>query len=257
MIGERDTSTQAYGSGHPARRNLHGRRQGRPLRAGRRRLLQELLPGIRIDLPPPGGTLDPAALFARKPEAVWLEIGFGSGEHLAWQASRNPGIGVLGAEYFVNGVAALLQQIEDRGLDNVRILQGDARMLMDALPSESLARAFILFPDPWPKTRHHKRRIVQHETLTRLATLMTDGAELRIATDDPAYQGWILEHAAAHPSFCWPADGPGDWRARPADWPPTRYEQKAIEDGRRPAFLRFRRRVRSTASGGRDRSPLG
>ena len=250
MTSERDTSTQAYGSGRPARRSLHGRRQGRPLRADRRRLLQELLPEIRIDPPPPGRTFDPAALFARRPAAVWLEIGFGSGEHLAWQAERNPGIGFLGAEYFVNGVAALLRQIEDRGLDNVRILQGDARALLDVLPAESLARVFILFPDPWPKTRHHKRRIVQHETLTRLAKLMTNGAELRVATDDPAYQGWILEHAVAHSAFCWLAEGPGDWRARPADWPPTRYEQKAIEDGRRPAYLRFRRRTRSETSAG-------
>ncbi len=250
MIGERDTSAQAYRSGRPARRSLHGRRQGRPLRADRRRLLQELLPEIRIDPPPPGKTLEPAALFARRPAAVWLEIGFGSGEHLAWQAARNPGIGFLGAEYFLNGVAALLRQIEDRGLDNVRILQGDARALLDVLPAESLERVFILFPDPWPKTRHHKRRIVQHETLTRLAKLMTNGAELRVATDDPAYQGWILEHAVAHSAFFWLAEGPGDWRARPADWPPTRYEQKAIEDGRRPAYLCFRRRTRSETSAG-------
>ena len=250
MTGERDSSAKAYGSGRPVRRNLHGRRQGRPLRAGSRRLLQELLPDVRIDPPPPGGTLDPAALFARRPEAVWLEIGFGSGEHLAWQAARNPGIGIVGAEYFVNGVAALLRQIEDRGLDNVRILQGDARPLMDALPAKCLARVFILFPDPWPKARHHKRRIVRRETLARLATLMADGAELRIATDDRSYQGWILERAAADPSFCWLAEGPGDWRARPADWPSTRYEEKAIQDGRRPAFLRFRRRARRTASAG-------
>lgn len=246
MTGENDRSKRTYGS---ARRNLHGRRQGRPLRAGRRRLLQELLPKLRIDLPPPGGVLDPAALFSRPPEALWLEIGFGSGEHLAWQAARHPNIGILGAEYFVNGVAALLRQVDERGLGNVRILKGDARALLDALPAKSLARVFLLFPDPWPKTRHHKRRIVQRETLARLAALMSDGAELRIATDDRSYQSWILAQLAAHPRFCWLAEGPGDWRARPADWPPTRYEEKAVAEGRRPAFLRFRRRVRRHRSG--------
>ena len=249
MTGEDDTSKRTYGPGGSARRNLHGRRHGRPLRAGRRRLLQELLPKLRIDLPPPGETLDPTALFARPPRALWLEIGFGSGEHLAWQAARHPDIGILGAEYFVNGVAALLRQVDVHGLDNVRILKGDARALLDVLPANGLARVFILFPDPWPKARHHKRRIVQRETLTRLAALMTDGAELRIATDDRSYQSWILAHATAHPSFCWLAEAPGDWRARPADWPPTRYEQKAIAEGRRPVFLRFRRQAGNRASG--------
>jgi tRNA (guanine-N7-)-methyltransferase len=251
MPGDRDVSVPADGSEGRSRRTLHGRRQGRPLRPGRRRLLRELLPEIRIALPPPGEMLDPASLFPLRREAIWLEIGFGSGEHLAWQAARNPGVGVLGAEYFVNGVAALLRQIEAHGLANVRILQGDARTLIDALPAESLARVFALFPDPWPKTRHHKRRLIQRETLTRLAALMIDGAELRIATDDPAYQRWILEQAA-HPAFCWLAEGPGDWRTRPADWPPTRYEQKAVADGRRPAFLRFRRRARRAPPVGRE-----
>ncbi len=255
MPGDRDTSVPTERSAERyegrSRRILYGRRQGRPLRPGRRRLLRELLPEIRIDPPPPGGVLDPAALFAFRPEAIWLEIGFGSGEHLAWQAARSPGVGLLGAEHFVNGVAALLGEIEAHGLDNIRILQGDARALIDALPAESLARVFVLFPDPWPKTRHHKRRLIQRETLTRLATLMSDGAELRIATDDPAYQRWILEQAA-HPAVCWLAEGPGDWRTRPADWPPTRYEQKAIADGRRPAFLRFRRQARRESAAARE-----
>ena len=248
MTGEDDTSNRTYGPAGPDRRNLHGRRQGRPLRAGRRRLLQELLPKLRIDLPPAGETLDPAALFPRPPEALWLEIGFGGGEHLAWQAAHHPAVGFLGAEYFLNGVAALLRQVEEHGLQNVRILEGDARALLDALPANCLARVFILFPDPWPKKRHHKRRIVQRATLTRLAALMCDGAELRIATDDRSYQGSILADAAAHPAFSWLAEAPGDWRVRPADWPPTRYERKAIAQDRRPVFLRFQRRARLTDS---------
>jgi len=244
MSGASETSSRAHGSEDRPARSLHGRRQGRPLRPGRRRLLEALLPRVRVDLPSTGRTLDPAGLFDAKPRAVWLEIGFGSGEHLAWQAARNPEIGMLGAEYFVNGVAALLRQIEDGGLDNVRILQGDARALLDVLPAESLARVFVLFPDPWPKTRHHKRRLIRPATLRRLAAVMADGAELRIATDDPAYQGWILEQATAEPAFAWLAAGPADWRLRPADWPATRYERKAIAAGRRPVYLRFRRRAR-------------
>ena len=247
MTGDRKTSTDT--ESRAGRHSLHGRRQGRPLRAGRRRLLEELLPRIRIDLPASGRIADPAALFSPRPEAVWLEIGFGSGEHLAWQAENQPGVGILGAEFFVNGVAACLRQVEERGLENVRLLQGDGRQLMDALPENSLARVFVLFPDPWPKTRHHKRRIVQSESLSRLAALMTDGAELRIATDDPGYQAWILERATGHPDFRWLAEGPADWQSRPADWPPTRYEKKAVAAGRRPAFLRFRRRDRGAVSG--------
>ena len=135
MTGEDDICDRTSGPGRSARRNVHGRRQSRPLRAGRRHLLQELLPKLHLDLPAPGDTFDPATLFARHPAAIWLEIGFGSGEHLAWQAERNPAVGFLGAESFVNGVAALLRHIEERGLKNVRILKGDARALLDVLPA--------------------------------------------------------------------------------------------------------------------------
>jgi hypothetical protein len=188
------------------------------LRAGSRRLLQELLPDVRIDPPPPGGTLDPAALFARRPEAVWLEIGFGSGEHLAWQAARNPGIGIVGAEYFVNGVAALLRQIEDRGLDNVRILQGDARPLMDALPAKCLARAFILFPDPWPKARHHKRRIVRRETLVKAGSWSARRLTRRFA-------GWPRVQATGA-------------RGRPTGRPPDT-KKRQFKTGAAPPFCAF------------------
>jgi tRNA (guanine-N7-)-methyltransferase len=244
MSGDRDTPGPVHGSEGGGRPSLYGRRRGRPLRPGRRRLLEELLPQIAVALPPTGERLDPDALFAQRPEALWLEIGFGSGEHLAWQAARHPGVGFLGAEVFVNGVAALLRRIDEHGLENVRVLQGDGRALLDVLPAACLERVFILFPDPWPKARHHKRRLIRRETLSRLATLMADGAELRLATDDPDYQRWILERATTHPAFAWLAEGPADWRARPADWPPTRYEQKAIAQGRQPLFLRFRRRPR-------------
>ena len=231
---------------HP-RRTLHGRRHGRRLRSGLKRLLGELLPKIRIELPDGGRPLDPAALFAQPPADIWLEIGFGGGEHLAWQAHRHRDVGFLGAEFFVNGVASLLRHVRDEGLENIRVLLGDGRGLLDALPPQSLGRVFILFPDPWRKLRHHKRRIVRRETLDRLAGLMKDGAELRLATDHAGYLEWMLRRACDHPDFQWLAEGPGDWRQRPPDWPPTRYEQKALSQGRRPVYLRFRRRPRNAA----------
>lgn len=226
---------------------LYGRRRGRRLRPGLKALLETLLPQVGITLPPPGARLDPGALFVRPPGAgarpreVWLELGFGSGEHLARQAERHPHVGLIGAEVYTQGVARLLRRIDDLGLSNVRIYQGDGRDLLDALADRSIGRVFILFPDPWPKVRHHKRRLVQRATLDRLAQVMRDGVELRLATDDMDYARWMLEQLVGHPQFEWLARGPSDWRERPRDWPPTRYEEKALGQGRRVVYLRFRR----------------
>jgi tRNA (guanine-N7-)-methyltransferase len=226
------------------RGTLHGRRRGRKLRPGLEKLVQELLPRLRVEPPPPGASLDPAALFGRAPADLWLEIGFGAGEHLAWQAERHPEIAFLGAEFFINGIAALLREIRDRNLDNIRVMQGDGRDLLNGLPDDSLGRVFILFADPWRKTRHHKRRIIRRETLDRLARCMKDGAELRLATDHHGYLRWMLQLASDHPEFEWLVQGPRDWRQRPEDWPPSRYEAKALAQGRTPAYLRFARRAR-------------
>lgn len=234
---------------HPE--TFHGRRHGRRLRDGQRALLREALPRLRVALPAPGARLDPAALFdaaaapAGARREIWLEIGFGGGEHLAWQAARHPEVGFLGAEYFVNGIASLLRHLQDGGLRNVRIYQGDGRALLAALPPACLARAFILFPDPWPKARHQKRRIVRRETLDALARALADGVELRLATDDMDYARWMLERLLRHPDFEWLAERADDWRRRPDDWPESRYEAKALAAGRRPLYLRFRRRPRT------------
>jgi tRNA (guanine-N7-)-methyltransferase len=225
------------------RRFVYGRRRGRKLRPGQQELWRRLLPTLRVALPPPG-TLAPATLFDRPVEAVWLEIGFGAGEHLAAQAAAHAAVGFIGCEVFENGVAKLLAEIEQHRLANIRLFLDDARLLLASLSEASLARVFILFPDPWPKLRHHKRRIVSRATLDALARVMADGAELRLATDDRGYLAWMLEHVTAHPDFEWLAQRPADWRERPADWPATRYEQKAIAAGRMPTFLRFRRRPR-------------
>ncbi|MEE8505155.1 MAG: tRNA (guanosine(46)-N7)-methyltransferase TrmB [Kiloniellales bacterium] len=244
--GESTQRSQERSPQDAPRRAFYGRRHGRRLRPGLKALLDELLPRLRIALPDEGAGLDPAALFADAPglEGFCLEIGFGSGEHLAWQAERHPEMGFLGAEYFINGIAILLRRVRDGGLANLRLYEGDGRDLLEVLPAATLDRVFILFPDPWPKARHHKRRVIQDETLDALARVMKDGAEVRLATDDMDYLRWMLERLVRRPDFEWLARGPGDWRERPPDWPPTRYEEKAIQQGYRPAYLRFRRRPR-------------
>ena len=225
----------------PSPRRVYGRRRGRPLRQGRRLLTESFLPQLAVTLPQKGA-LDPRTLFPT-PSAVWLEIGFGAGEHLAAQAEQHPQTGFIGCEVFENGVARLVGEIARRELGNIRIFADDARLLLDCLKPDSIGRVFILFPDPWPKQRHHKRRLVAPATLDRLAGVMQPGAELRLATDDQGYLAWMLEHGTAHPDFAWTARTPADWRERAPDWPATRYEEKAGAAGRIPAFLRFIRRA--------------
>lgn len=224
-------------------RMLYGRRRGRALRPGQRQLLETLLPRLRIALPV-AGALDPKHLFAVPPASFWLELGFGGGEHLAAQAAAYPAIGMLGAEVYENGVAKLLAEIARRGLDNLRLFVDDGRQLIDALPDRAIARVFVLFPDPWPKERHKKRRLVARDTLDALARVMEDDAELRLATDDMDYARAMLALSADHPDFLWLARTAHDWRERADDWPPTRYEQKALAAGRKPIYLRLRRRAR-------------
>ncbi len=231
------------------RRLLYGRRRGRRLRPGQRGLVDDLLPSLGLGLPP-SGRLDRRALFVRPPQSVCLEIGFGGGEHLAALAERHPEIGFIGCEVFENGIAKMLAEIRRRRLGNVRLYVDDARLLIAALPESSIAGVIILFPDPWPKERHKKRRIVSHETLDALARIMTDGAELRLATDDPEYFGWMLERVTGHPAFAWLGRRAADWRERPPDWPPTRYEEKARAAGRTPLFLRAHRRPRPAPQDG-------
>jgi tRNA (guanine-N7-)-methyltransferase len=188
--------------------------------------------------------LDLSRLFASPRRDHWLEIGFGGGEHLAWQAARHPDVGFIGCEPFVNGLASLFARGRDDGLGNIRVVDDDARVLLAALPEASIGRAFVLFPDPWPKARHHKRRIIQTATLERFAFALKDGAELRLSSDDPGYVRWMLQHCLGHPDFEWLAETARDWRERPADWPETRYEMKAVGAGRACCFLRFWRRPR-------------
>ena len=221
------------------RPKLYGRRKGKKLSARREALRETLLPKLALDL---REGADPRDYFGCTVEDVWLEIGFGGGEHLIAQARANPAVGLIGAEPYETGVAKLLAAIEESGISNIRIHQGDAREIIAALPDASLGLAFLLFPDPWPKTRHHKRRFVQMETLDMLARVLKPGAEFRIASDDAGYVAWILERTASHPMFGWTAQRAYDWRTRPQGWPQTRYEAKALHGP--PAYLGFRREDR-------------
>lgn len=224
------------------KRRVYGRRFGRKLRDSQKELLAEVMPKVRVPVLEPGARLDPASLFETPKRDFWLEIGFGGGEHLVWQADQNPDVGLIGAEPFLNGVVSGLGHIHREQVTNVRVWPDDARPLMDALPDGCLGRAFILFPDPWPKKRHNSRRFVQKENLDSLARLLRPGAELRMASDDQDYVAWMLAETTPHPAFAWLAEGPSDWRERPRDWPATRYEEKARAKGINPSFLRFRRR---------------
>ena len=172
---------------------------------------------------------------------IWLEIGFGAGEHLLALAQANPNVGLIGAEPYEAGVAKLLTRIAEHTPPNIRLYEGDARDILAALPDASLGRIFLLFPDPWPKTRHHKRRFIQMEMLDIFARVLRPGGELRVASDDAGYVDWTLERGLAHPAFDWTATGPSDWKNRPSDAPPTRYEAKALHGP--PAYLSFRRRT--------------
>lgn len=220
----------------------YGRRRGRKLSPRQQRLMTDVLPRVRLDLATPPTNLGlPQIDEAVSPREIWLEIGFGGGEHLVWQAQHNRHVLIIGCEPFEEGVVKVLTAIEERSLGNIRLHADDARDVLRWLPSASISRAIILFPDPWPKTRHRKRRLVNETTLALLARVMKPGAELRIATDIGDYARTMLAAVQKVPEFQWTAESPGDWRRRGADWPETRYEQKALREGRRSTYLTFRR----------------
>lgn len=220
------------------RRNFYGRVHGKTLRASQKTYLEEdlgrlSLPGVVRDENPDRAPID-LTRFADKP--LWLEIGFGGGEHLVHMAATYPEIGIIGCEPFVNGIAMLLGKIRAAGVENLAIHPGDVRDLFDVLPAASIAKAFLNYPDPWPKARHHRRRFVTPDYLAGLARVLQPGAEFRVATDIPDYVRQTLEEVP-QAGFTLLDQGDQPW----SDWISTRYEQKALREGRPPHYLTFRR----------------
>lgn len=218
-----------------------GRRRGRRPSSRQEALLREVLPRVSLDLEaaPPS---DISSLFGGAAREVWLEIGFGGGEHLLAQAARHDHVGLIACEPFQDGVIRVLGPMASGAYPNIRLVADDARPLLRWLPAASVKRAFILFPDPWPKLRHHKRRLISEPVLAMLARVMQPGAHLRVATDMGDYAAWILLAARRQGDFQWMATGPRDWRERAADAPPTRYEAKAAAARRHCYYLELRRR---------------
>lgn len=231
-----------------SRNHVFGRRQGHPLHERHLSLMENLLPKVTLpslaDAVP--GSLNPQTFFSKgasplSVSQIWLEIGFGGGEHLAHQAAANPEVGFIGCEPFINGVAKLLNEIEDRSLDNVRVQADDARPVLASLKTASVHKCFLLYPDPWHKKRHKKRRFVNPKNLDQLARILVPGAIMRVASDIPDYCEWTLEHMEAHPAFQLSSHSAADCRTPPADWLSTRYEAKALREGRTPSYFDFER----------------
>jgi tRNA (guanine-N7-)-methyltransferase len=233
LTGDDESPSEA---GETPRRALYGRSRGKTLRAHHKGLMATLLPRLEIA---PGPIADAGALFPLTPREIWLEIGFGGGEHLLAQAKAHRDIGLIGCEPFINGVAKALAGIEEERLENIRLRAGDAGALIAGLAPGVLSRIFILYPDPWPKRRQNKRRLISAAMIDELARVARPGAEVRFATDIDDYAGWTLRRFLDSPDFSWAARAADDWRRPWPDWPGTRYEAKAAREGRRPVYLTF------------------
>lgn len=220
--------------------SFYGRRKGKPLSPLRTALMETELPRLGLDLnvPPPD---DLAGLFDVPVREIWLEVGFGGGEHLLHRARENPDVGFIGVEPFVGSMAKAVSAIVSEGIGNIRLYDDDAVDVLDWLPEASVDLAYQLYPDPWPKKRHWKRRFINPQNLDRYARVLKPGAELRFASDIDTYVDWALRHCHDHEAFEWTAECADDWRAPWAGWPGTRYEAKALREGRVPRYLTFRR----------------
>jgi len=223
----------------PVPDRLYGRRRGHPLRARQQLLLEDTAPRLALD------PADPLASFPVRPRELWLEVGFGGGEHTLAQIAAHPEAGLIACEVFENGICSLLTRLVPEGGEataplppNLRLWTEDARRLLRELPEGALSRLFLMFPDPWPKARHAKRRFVHPSILPVLARAMRPGGEWRIATDDPTYQSWVAEVMGEQDLF----ERALLTDTRPTDWPGTRYGAKALREGRQPLYWSWRRR---------------
>jgi tRNA (guanine-N7-)-methyltransferase len=231
---------ERLGNNDPSRRAFFGRRKGHPLKPRQAALFDALLPRLALDLAKPAPA-DLRTLFSTPVDELLLEIGFGGAEHLIAQAQANPRSGFIGSDAFINAIAKALVAIDDNHLENIRLHFGDASELLDWLPGSALTRVDLLYPDPWPKRRHWKRRFLQDESLKRLARILKPGGELRFATDIADYAAWTLARVMRSQDFIWTAECADDWRKPWADFAGTRYEAKAKREGRTPAYFIFRR----------------
>jgi tRNA (guanine-N7-)-methyltransferase len=236
---KRDAPPGDGGADHP-RGSFFGRRKGHKLRLHQADLIESLLPRLAIDITRPGPP-NLAGLFDPPADEVRLEIGFGGGEHLIAEARAFPGTGFIGCEPYVNGMAKILTQIEALGIGNIRLFAGDAAELLAWTPPRALARIDLIHPDPWPKRRHWKRRFVQDATVAAMARVLMPGGEFRFVSDIDDYVAWTLRHVLRAPDFHWTAEQASDWRLPWADYTMTRYGMKAEREGRRAAYLRFRK----------------
>ncbi len=256
------------------KRNIYGRRQSRPLNKSRAEAFEALMPALSIpeELLTEERSLDPGALFEKPLDEYRLEIGFGSGEYLSALLRQYPNIGFIGAEPYINGMAAFLKSLksplppgervrvrghsEEKTLtpalslkgegainipNNIRVLMDDALLLVHALTDSSIDKIYVLNPDPWPKKRHHKRRIINQENLDQFARILKPGGELIMATDVDDLAEWMITQASIHPDFEWSANSSKSWRTPPAEWLETRYAQKGRNEGRSQSFLIFRK----------------
>ena len=216
---------------------LYGRKRGHPLSPHQQKRMETLGAALAV----PGDRISDSAALFRTAGPIHMEIGFGGGEHLIDEATGNPGLNFIGIEPFENGMANLLFEVEQQGLSNIRTALEDARDVLDRLPDQCLDRVWLLYPDPWPKKRHWKRRFISDGNLSALARCLRDGAEFRFASDIDTYLSWTLAHVRRHPDFEWLADSAADWRTPWEGWKSTRYEEKAFREGRKGHYLTFRR----------------
>ena len=220
--------------------SFFGRRKGKPLSPRRSALMEDELARIGINVAQPSPE-DVRTLFPQNVSAVCLEVGFGGGEHLLHRARENPTVGFIGVEPFVTSMAKVVNSVAEEGLANIRLFDDDAIKLLDWLPPSSIDLAYQLYPDPWPKKRHSKRRFINHQNLDRYARVLKPGAEFRFASDIDTYVDWALRHCRDHPAFEWKDESAGDWCTPWNNWPGTRYEAKAFREGRVPRYLTFGR----------------
>lgn len=225
------------------RRSLFGRKKGKTLTGVRVNAIKTLFPKLKIpeNILTEQQDLTPAQILEKHYQSYSLEIGFGQGERLAQQMQREPDTGFLGAEYFLNGMAAFLHDIEDLPLKNVRVLMGDGMIIVKSLASESLDTIYVLNPDPWHKTRHHKRRIINQENLSNFARVLKPGGVLIMSTDVPDLTDWMVTQASLHPDFTWQAKCAADWQTPPENWISTRYETKGAKGAKKMSYLFFKK----------------